>query len=131
LGNELAKCFWKSEVPAHKQPDLAERRIEDLMRICRARSQVLALRMPQILLDIFANHVPIRSNEVAHIQQLVFLILRSVGMAFHNCTRHNADPQFLGKGLIPLQIDLPFIAGFAESLILGDPVGEMVFWEDC
>ena len=31
--------------------------------------------------------------------------------------------------MILLQIDLPFVTCFAEFLVFGDPVREMVFWQ--
>ena len=87
------------------------------------------MNVPQILLDVLPHYLPLLPNEIRNIQQPILLLLLAP-VPFDNRTRHNTDPAFFGQLLVLLEIRLPLIAQPGECRILGEPVGEMVFWQD-
>ena len=85
--------------------------------------------VPDILLLIPSQYLPIRSNEIRYIMQLLlspfFVLIR-----LHDCARYNAYLQLLGQLFILVQVFFPLRADFSELGVFGRPICEVIFWKD-
>ena len=86
-------------------------------------------RIPEVLLSIPAQYLPLIIDKISNIMQLVFPRL-CLHMCFHYCARHDAYPELFGQLLIFVQISLPLLAKGQELMVFGHPVCEMVFREN-
>ena len=85
--------------------------------------------IPEVLLLIPAQYLPLIINEISNIMQLVFTRL-SLHMCFHDCPRHYAYSELFCQLLISVQIILPLLAKGRELRVFGHPIREMVFREN-
>lgn len=84
--------------------------------------------LPEVFLDIFPEYLTPIINKVAHILQFLDGLFDT--MSLDNRTGHNADVAFLCEISVLLEIGLPLPAEIREFGVCGQPVCEVVFWED-
>ena len=85
--------------------------------------------IPEVLLLIPPQYLPIIPNKVRYINQPILLRLRIL-LSLHNSPGYDTYIMLLGQGPILVEIRLPLIADVAEARVVGYPVCEMVFGED-
>ena len=85
--------------------------------------------IPEVLLLIPGQYLPLIINEVSNIMQLVLPRL-SILMHFHNRPRHNAYLELFRQLLISVQVIVPLRTEGEEFGVFGHPIREMVFGQD-
>ena len=119
---QFAKRFWKGEIPADEEAHWAEGRLDHVMRGMGRRSKVWTLEMPssgpmkfspqyskeraarlayrawgamipEVLLLIPAQYLPLIINVIGNVMELVLV-------RFHYCPWHYAYPELLCQLLI-------------------------------
>lgn len=121
LRNQLPPRLRERQVPADQQPDAAQRRVEDRVRVVRRRRQVVALdRAPQVLLHVPACDGAAGVDEVRDVEELLG---RRVGVVeLEDRPRDDVDVQVAGEGAVVVEVGLPLAAGGFEVGVLRDPV---------
>ena len=88
-----------------------------------------SMGIPEVLFLIAAQYLPVITNEIGNIMQLVLPRL-FLHMRFHNSPWHYTKVEFLCQLLVSLQIILPLLAQDRELRIFRYPIGEMIFREN-
>ena len=88
-----------------------------------------SMGIPEVLFLVPAKYLPLITNEIGNIMQLVpFRLL--FHMRFHDSPWHYTKFEFLCQLLVSPQIMLPLLAKEGELRIFRHPVGEMIFGEN-
>ena len=142
MNDHLTESLREGQVPADQHTDFSEWGIEDWMGVTRGAHEVQTFNVtPEVFLDVFPKDLASRRDEVGHIDKTfaVFIIfgedastvMLSIGMQLYDGSRDDADVALSSKGLVLFEIFLPACTRCLEIRIVRQPVGKMVFWENC
>ena len=82
-----------------------------------------AFGVPEVLLLIRSYNGAIVRDEIRYVAELIAVFL-------DDGAGDDADVEFLCKSLVGIEVSLVLGAEGNETWVVGNPVGEMVFWED-
>ena len=85
--------------------------------------------IPEVLLLVPAQYLPLVINEISNVMQLV-LPRVSIFMRFHYCPRHYTYLELFCQLSISVQITVPLRAEREELRILWHPIREMILGKD-
>ena len=86
-------------------------------------------KVPEVFLLVTPEDFSVVSYKVCDVDELVFFALRFL-VALDDCAGNDADVVLLGKGSVSVEVDLPLAAKVDEVWVFGNPVREVVLWED-
>jgi hypothetical protein len=81
-------------------------------------------RMPEVLFLVLAKDFSFIGNEICDVGQYVTVF-------FDNRARDDVDVQFFGERAVGIEVLFVLSAERDEFGVIGKPIGEVIFGEDC
>lgn len=105
LDNQFPKRLRESQIPADQQADFTQIRLNNLMRIGSARSQIRSFRVPDIFFAVFAQDMPCGRNEIRSVVQQNTAVIARVPfgrflVSFYDRAGDDVYLQLFGKGAV-------------------------------